>query len=73
MCTQTHCINIIAHAHTLACMHTHVHIHVHTHTHTHTHTHAAQLESTSVRVYWNAAETDEAAKLVGKILVDTKV
>ena len=33
----------------------------------------AQLESTSLRVYWNAAETDEAAKLVGKVLVDTKL
>ena len=26
-----------------------------------------------MRVYWNSAETDEAAKLVGKVLVDAKV
>ena len=62
------------------CIHTHPHTYTSTppHTyppppHTHTHTHTVQLESTSVRVYWNSAETDEAAKLVGKVLVDAKV
>ena len=52
----------------------------HTCTHTHTHTHTppthmctAQLESASIQVYWNSGETEDAAKLVGKVLVDAKV
>jgi len=33
----------------------------------------AQLESASIQVYWNSGETEDAAKLVGKVLVDAKL
>ena len=35
--------------------------------------HTAQLEAASIPVYSDSSETDEAAKLVGKVLVDAKV